>query len=202
MHNRIRKEELKKSILESLDAFEADLFPYIPYILQDLWEIGADPSIMLALIKDNITRKKLKILDLGCGKSAVSIYIARHIDCTVKGIDGLSAFIESAKDYAEKFNVHDKCNFVVGDIRIMIKNIKGFDVVILGAIGPVIGNLQTTLEIISKSLNREGYVLLDDGYIADESQVNYHRCLRKSDFYSQIKTAEFEIIQEVIFEKN
>ena len=64
-------EETKKSILESLDGSDPELFPYLPYLLQDLWEIGADPLSMLSLIRENIPNKKLTILDLGCGKGAV-----------------------------------------------------------------------------------------------------------------------------------
>ena len=75
---------------------------------------------------------------------------------------------------------------------------EGFDLVILGAIGPIKRNLQRTLKTITSSLNARGYVLLDDGYMADESSTHYDRCLRKPDFYTRIKTAGFKIIQEVI----
>ena len=64
-------EEIQNSIVEALDGPDIELYPYLPYLLQDLWEIGADPSIMLALLKNNIKKKKLRIMDLGCGKAAV-----------------------------------------------------------------------------------------------------------------------------------
>ncbi|MDZ4204386.1 MAG: class I SAM-dependent methyltransferase [Bacteroidales bacterium] len=152
--------------------------------------------------RSGLNISNLRILDLGCGKGAVSIKIAKQLDCTVKGLDAMPDFIKSAKDYAKEFQVLDKCNFEVGDIRIKINEMKGFDVVILGAIGPVLGNLHTTLLTLAKSLKTQGYVLLDDGFIPDESPVDYNRCLRKSDFYNQIKTAGFEIIQEIILDKN
>jgi SAM-dependent methyltransferase len=195
-------QEIKKSIVESLDGFDIELFSYLPYILQDLWEIGADPLIMLNLITGNISNKNLRILDLGCGKGAVSINVAKEIECTIKGIDAMPDFIESAKKYAKEFNVEDKCDFEAGDIRIKIKELKDFDVIILGAIGSVFGDLYSTLKNLSGSLNSSGYVLLDDGYIQDESLTNYNRCLRKTDFYNQITYAGFEIVQEIIFEKD
>jgi SAM-dependent methyltransferase len=195
-------QEIKKSIVESLDGFDIELFSYLPYILQDLWEIGADPLIMLNLITGNISNKNLRILDLGCGKGAVSINVAKEIECTIKGIDAMPDFIESAKKYAKEFNVEDKCDFEAGDIRIKIKELKDFDVIILGAIGSVFGDLYTTLKNLTASLNSSGYVLLDDGYIPDESPTNYNRCLRKTDFYHQITYAGFEIVQEIIFEKD
>jgi SAM-dependent methyltransferase len=195
-------EDIKKSILESLDGKDLALLPFLPYILQDLWEFGADPEIMVSLIKENINIKNLKVLDIGCGKGAVSINIAKELKCNSRGIDAIPEFIESAKIYAKKYNVHDLCVFEVGDIRIIVKGLNGFDVAILGAIGPILGNLHETLIILKQVLNEDGYVLLDDAYIEDKSQVKYNRCLQKTDFYNQIKSAGFEIIQEIIFDKN
>jgi hypothetical protein len=43
-------EEIKKSVVDSLDGNNVELFQHLPYILQDLWEIGADPSIIVSLI--------------------------------------------------------------------------------------------------------------------------------------------------------
>jgi SAM-dependent methyltransferase len=194
-------EEIKKSIVESLDGTEIELFPHLPYILQDLWEIGADPSNMVTLIKENIENKYLRILDLGCGKGAVSVNIAKELKYSVKGIDALPEFIESAKKYAEIYQVQDLCDFEIGDIRTKIKEIKGFDVVILGAIGPILGNIYESLNILTKVLNAQGYVLLDDAYIEDGTSISYNRCLKKSDFYKQILLAGFEVIQEVINDK-
>jgi len=192
---------LEKSVVESLDGSDPDLFPFLPYILQDLWELGADPSVMLSLIKNNIKKDGLRVLDLGCGKGAVSINIAREIGCTVKGIDAMPDFIESAKSYAKQYKVQDKCDFETGDIRLKIKELKGFNVIILGAIGPVLGDLYTTLKTLSPSLNPSGYVLLDDGYIPDVSQTDYNRCLHEKEFYDQIARAGFVIVREIIFER-
>jgi len=194
-------EDLKKSILESLDGSEYDLFPYLPYLLQDLWAIGADPSVMLSFVKENIEKRNLKVLDLGCGKGAVSIIFAKELRCTVKGIDALPEFIESAKEYAKLHKVNDLCKFEIGDIRSEINRLKDFDVVILGAIGPILGNLYQTLNVLIKVLKAGGHVLVDDGYIEDDSTVQYDRCLKKSDFYKQIQSAGFEIVGEKINEK-
>lgn len=193
---------LNESILESLDGSQIELLTYLPFLLQDLREIGANPSTMISLIKQYIKQDKLSILDLGCGKGAVSIKIAQEMNCTILGIDAFNEFIKSAQDFAKELNVDNKCKFEVDDIRIRINELSGFDIAILGAIGPVLGDLKTTLMVTSKSLKSEGYVLLDDGYIDDKSKTNYDRCLRKTEFYSQIKEAGFEIIHEEIFSKD
>jgi SAM-dependent methyltransferase len=195
-------EDIKRSVVNSLDGVEIELFSYLPYILQDIWEIGADASIMLTLITESIENRNLRILDLGCGKGAVSIRLAKELRCKVKGIDAMPEFIDVAQKYAEKYQVNDLCEFEVGDIRIKIKELEGFDVVILGAIGPILGNLYESLYKLTNTLNSQGYVLLDDGYIEDGSSVAYDRCLRKSEFYNQILSAGFEVVREVVFDRS
>ncbi len=32
---------LEESVVASMDGTESELFPFLPYILQDLWEFGA-----------------------------------------------------------------------------------------------------------------------------------------------------------------
>lgn len=193
---------LDESIIESLDGSDTGLKDYIPYILQDLWEFGADPDTMISVIKDHVDISNPKILDLGCGKGSVSIRIAQEIECSVTGIDAVPEFIQEAKDFARRYKVHHRCNFEVGDIRIKIKELTGFDIVILGAIGPILGDLKTTLGTLKGSLNARGFVLLDDGYIEDSSEAGYNKCLRKTEFHKQIKDAGFRIIQEEIFPKD
>lgn len=195
-------EDLKKCVSESLDGFDAELYPHLPYILQDLWILGADPKTMQKLVADHIKKEKLKVLDLGCGKGAVSIPLAEKLKCEVLGIDAIHEFIDEARLYSKKYGVEDICRYEVGDIREMIRSLKGFDVVVLGAIGPVFGNLQETLTRLKSVINRPGYVLLDDGYLEDDSKAGYDRALRKSNFYGQIASAGYRIVQEDLITKS
>jgi cyclopropane fatty-acyl-phospholipid synthase-like methyltransferase len=192
---------LEESVSQSLDGSDVRIMKYLPYLLRDLWEIGADPETMARLIKDHIRREKLRILDLGCGKGAVSVRMALETGCTVKGIDAVAEFIEEAEEYARKYNVSDRCSFEVGDIRVRIRELTGFDVVILGAIGPVFGDLEVTLNTVRSALATPGYVLLDDGYIEDEIVTDYNRCLKKSEFFRQITAAGFSVVHQEMFER-
>lgn len=194
--------DLKESIAESLDANDNAIIEYLPYILQDLWEFGADPETMMNIVKEHINNKDLNILDLGCGKGAVSIKLAKEFNCKIKGIDAVPEFIEEANKYAKLFNVECQCQFITGDIRTKINELKEFDLVILGAIGPVLGNMLETLNKLSPVLKKNGFVLMDDGYLEDDSSTEYSRCLRKTDFYNQIKDAGYKIIYEDIFNKD
>jgi SAM-dependent methyltransferase len=98
---------IDESIIESLDGTDIRLREYIPYLLQDIWEIGADPETMTSLIKEHVDISNPRILDLGCGKGAVSIRMAQEVECTVFGIDAVPEFIKEANEYARKFNVYN-----------------------------------------------------------------------------------------------
>ena len=154
---------VKKSIVKSLDGLEFGLFPYLSYLLQDLWEFGASPDIIIDIIKrHNILHKNSKVLDLGCGKGAVLIKLVKEFGCRGHGMDALPDFIQEAKAYAEKNKVAQKCTFETGDIRRMIDQFRGYDLVILGSIGPVFGDIKTTLQKVQVCIKKKGYVVLDE----------------------------------------
>jgi len=61
-------------LARSLSAGTTELLPYLPYILQDYWELGSDPEVMVQLVKKYVNlSNNTRILDLACGKGAVSI---------------------------------------------------------------------------------------------------------------------------------
>jgi SAM-dependent methyltransferase len=191
-----------ESIAKSLDIKEIELLQYIPYILQDLFELGSDPEIISCLIKDYVPDGRLKILDLGCGKGAVSIKLASELDCFSKGIDAVQDFIDEAVKYAGINGVSEKCKFEKGDIRLKINENRDYNVIILGAIGPVFGDIYQTLNTLKSSLSKGGYVVLDDGYLKENSKINYAHYQREKDFYNLIEKSGFTIIEEVIFLRN
>lgn len=46
---------LEESVITAMDGSDIKIFPYLPYILQDLWELGAIPDTMIKLIKKHFT---------------------------------------------------------------------------------------------------------------------------------------------------
>ncbi|MFZ5515424.1 MAG: SAM-dependent methyltransferase [Candidatus Zhuqueibacterota bacterium] len=187
------------SIVASLDGRDDEIFPFIPHILQDLWEIGSNP----ATISDMMKRHQLAagdpthVLDLGCGKGAVSIRLAREFPTVrILGIDAMEPFIQDATRYAEEYGVTDRCRFRIGDIRTEVPQLTNFDVVILGSIGPVFGTVGRTLLALRKCLKNNGTIILDDCYIPDTSPDQVGNYEKRAMIVKQFQQSGFEIAEE------
>lgn len=165
---------VEEKLAKSLTAESVELIPYLPYLLQDLWELGSSPNDMVHLVSENIDMTEdMKILDLACGKGAVSIHMAKRFGCRVKGIDLMPDFIEDAVRRAQEHGVGDLCEFAVGDITQAVRTERDYDIVILGAVGNVLGNPQETLSLLKNTVKKGGYILLDDAYGDDETGAKY-----------------------------
>jgi len=181
-----------------MDCTDSEILPYLPYILQDFWEIGSDPDVMIDLIKKHLSNfNKIKVLDLGCGKGVVSINIAKQMNCECYGIDAIPEFISFSASKAEEYGVGNLCKFEVGDIREKIRILGKYDVIILGAIGQVFGNYFETLTILNNNLKEGGIIIIDDGYIEDGSSFKHDDVFSESDLKNQISEAGMQLIDEV-----
>jgi ubiquinone/menaquinone biosynthesis C-methylase UbiE len=193
---------IEESVITSMDGSNIEIYPFLSYIVQDIWELGAPPRIIIDLIqKHHQTSSKLKVIDLGCGKGAVSIQIAKELQCTCLGIDAIEDFIKEANKKVKKFQVNHLCTFIKDDIRKRINKIPKFDIIILGAIGTVFGDYYSTLTNLTRCLKQKSIVIIDDSYIEDESDFTHPNMLKKSRILHQIKKAGMELIDEVILNK-
>ncbi len=193
---------IEESVVTGMDGSDKELFPFLPYILQDLWEIGADPDAIISLISKQFKKyDDLKVLDLGCGKGAVSVKVSQKLGCTCYGIDAIPEFIEFAKAKADELKVKHLCTFETGDIRDKIKQLTDYDIIILGAIGPVFGDYYKTLTTLSKCINKNGIFIIDDGYIDDNSNYNHPLMLKKNTILQQIEKAGMELVDNDIMDR-
>jgi SAM-dependent methyltransferase len=194
---------IEESVVTAMDGTEKELFPFLPYILQDLWEIGADPDVIVNLIcKHSNNFHNLKVLDLGCGKGAVSIKIAQKLNCMCHGIDAITEFIDFARNKAIEYKVDHLCNFEVADIRESIKTLPKFDIIILGSIGPVFGDYYFTLTVLSKCLDINGIIIIDDGYVENNSEYTHPLIQNQEAVHQQIKDSGMQLVDEFINSKD
>lgn len=194
---------VEENVVMAMDGSDIELFPFLPYILQDLWKMGSDPEVITKLIGKHFTKNDhLKVLDLGCGKGAVSIEVAHKLGCNCHGIDAIPEFISYAQKKAVEYNVEHLCKFETGDIRKTIKESKLYDVIILGSIGPIFGDYFTTLSTLLKCLNDSGMFMIDDGYIEDNSDYIHPLICKKHEVMQQIDLAGMKLIEEVIIKSD
>ena len=189
-------------LARSLSADTTELLPYLPYVLQDYWELGSDPDVMARLIEKHISLSDgIRILDLACGKGAVSVKIANRLGVSVKGIDITHAFIEYAEQKAKEYGVDDLCEFVIGDINEAVKTERDYDCVILGAVGPgVLGGPAETLKKLKAVMKPGGYILIEEGYIPDEGnreKIRYNKDihLTKQQWMDVFKDADLDLVE-------
>jgi len=164
--------ETEERLVRSLSWETTDLLPFLPYLLQDFWELGSDPD----LIEDVISRyirisDKTRILDLACGKGAVTVKVAQKLRVRVKGIDLMPEFLEYAMKKAKEFDVEGLCEFVLGDINEAVKTEKDYDCVVFGAAGvEVFGGALAALDKLKATVKPGGFILIEEGYIPDDGK--------------------------------
>ena len=157
------KKETEEKLAKSLTAEATELLPFLPYLLQDFWELGINPDVVTELINRHIAlSESARVLDLACGKGAVSVKLAGKLRIKTKGIDLIPEFIEYAAQKAQEFNVDNLCEFVVGDINEAVEVEKGYNCVVYGAVGDVLGNFAETLNKLKATVNQGGYILIDN----------------------------------------
>lgn len=190
---------VEESVVTAMDGTDKEIFSYLPYILQDAWEIGTDPETIIGLVKKHtMEHNRLRVLDLGCGKGPVSVKLAKELNCTCVGIDAVREFVDEACKRAAEFGVSSLCEFKVEDIRESVKRLSRFDIIVLGAIGPILGDYYSTLTTLSKLLTKNGLIIIDDGYIEDNSDFSHPLMQRKETILSQIKDSGMYLLDEVV----
>ncbi|KYC45034.1 MAG: bifunctional 3-demethylubiquinone-9 3-methyltransferase/ 2-octaprenyl-6-hydroxy phenol methylase [Candidatus Methanofastidiosum methylothiophilum] len=191
----LTKEDITKSL-----GVDLELIEYLPYLLQDLWDMGTNPDTVLALINKYSILNSInaKVLDLGCGKGAVSIKIAQKFGVKVVGLDAMEAFIEEAENYAEKHLVGNMCKFYVKDIKEAVKTEREYGLVVFGAVGQLFGTYEKTLSSLSQCIKKGGYLIIDDGYMDDDSDYKDDNYIKHGVLLKIIKESGFTLVEEKI----
>jgi cyclopropane fatty-acyl-phospholipid synthase-like methyltransferase len=146
-------------------AFEMspELLPFIPELLADLWELGSSLEVMIEAIRPlELPEGQTRVLDLGCGKGAISITLAKEFGFQALGIDLFEPFVQEARAKAKEMHVGALCQFVH----------RNFDVAVYAAVGGVLGTWDDCVAKMRRCVRPEGFILIDDGYLAGDEKVD------------------------------
>lgn len=156
----------------ALEASTA-LLPYLPELLADLKELGSDADAITSVIRDLNLSKSMTVVDLGCGKGAVAVEVAKHLNFRVLGIDLFEPFIDECIKLAESQKVSELCQFIHGDVSRLAGNVEPRDIAIFAALGDVLGSLDQTVSVIRQYTKPGGYMVIGDGFIKDGGSSNF-----------------------------
>ncbi len=158
--------DVERKLAKSLSGTAGvEIIPFLPYLLRDIFELGSSPDDIEALLRVHVPGAKgARVLDLGCGKGAVAVRLARAFGCRVTGVDLLPAFIGEAREAAEAAGVGGLCDYRVEDINRTVERESGYDVTVLGAVGDVLGGPGQTLDKLKRTVRAGGHIVIDDAY--------------------------------------
>lgn len=195
------KKQTELSLARSLET-TPDFLPYLPELLIDLWDLGCSLEQIVELVgQSNLPPDKTRVLDLGCGKGAVSITLAQRFGVRIAGIDASKPFLEVSVQKAREFQVSHLCQFEYGDIREYTQTERDFDLVIYASMGNVLGNYRQIIGKLRRMVRPGGFVLIDDGFLKNVSKIDregYEHYFPQDKVIQQLASFGDEIIQEVI----
>jgi cyclopropane fatty-acyl-phospholipid synthase-like methyltransferase len=157
---------LDEQIADALEC-EVELLRYMPELLEDLTTLGSDSELVVRLLRDAGVGATGKVLDLGCGKGAVSIAVARALGATVLGVDGFEPFVERATAAARAGGVETRCCFRAQDLRDVVSSERGYDAVLLLSVGRPFGTLADTVGAVRACARPGGLLVINDAFLAD-----------------------------------
>ena len=188
---------------ELAQAFDAtpELLPFIPELLADLWALGSSPELIVELLRPlGLPAETTRVLDLGCGKGAVALTLAREFGFQALGVDFFEPFIQEARERAEKMGVASLCQFICDDIRNTLGEASDFDVVIYASVG-VLGKFDECVAKLRKCIRPGGYMLIDNVFLADPDKVEspwYEHCATHQETLRQLTAHGNALLREVI----
>jgi cyclopropane fatty-acyl-phospholipid synthase-like methyltransferase len=140
------------------------------------------------------------MLDLGSGKGAISINLAKQFGFRAVGIDASRPFLKVAKQKAIEFKVQDLCQFIYGDIREYVKERRDYDLVVYASLGGVLGNFKEIIDKTRNCVRTDGYIIIDDGYLKGTNKVNrigYNHYVSHQETVKQLTSFGDRVIQEI-----
>lgn len=144
---------------------EKELLPLLPELLADIWALGSNIEAIVGAVQALGLPPTSRVIDLGCGKGAVSIALAKALNLRVLGIDLFEPFVRECDEYARQNGVWDLCEFRHGNIVKLAGQMEPADVAIFAALGDVLGTRTETMSILRRYVRPGGFMVIYDGFL-------------------------------------
>lgn len=204
MHRPRLSDEEERQIATALET-TPDLLPFLPELLADIWALGSWPTVIAEMLGTRGLPRSTRVLDLGCGKGAVGIRLARDLGVRVLGVDLFEPFIEDARRRARREGVDERCEFRVADSRDVLKSEDGFDVVVWAALGGALGNIDRCVGQLRSVVRPRGYIVIDDGFLVSDHAITrsgYEHYTSREETHRLLIQHGDELLQETLIPRS
>ncbi|MCR9253141.1 MAG: class I SAM-dependent methyltransferase [bacterium] len=188
-------DQINSDFLNSLDADDKKIFPYLPYILQDLWSLGSLSKYVVGLVKKHITTDQLKhVIDLGCGKGEVLVSLRKEFEFKGLGIDIVPDFIDTGMDKVHSHEFTHDLTLKTGDIKSYLGQLKDKDLVIYAHDSDLLGNVFETLRVFNSNMRSNSWICFESLYsLTTRDSENPD----KEEFYDQVNESGLRLIDSI-----
>ena len=195
----LMKEELERQVASSLEA-PPELLPFIAELLADVDALGSSPTDVVNSLR-TLALPHATTLDVGCGKGAISVNVARELGWHAHGVDAFQPFIDHAKQTASENGVASLCEFTCDDMRNVVRSGKSYDVVIYAAHGPLLDAVPC-VDLLRQCVRAGGYIVIDDGFLrenVDSVPDEYESYLPHAETIMQMTAHGDRLIREEVY---
>ena len=197
------EERQQQEIAEAFDT-TPDLLPFIPELVADLWALGSSVGVIVDLLRPlGLPAKTTRMVDLGCGKGAVALTLAKELGFQALGVDFFEPFVREARERAEELGIASRCQFICEDIRNALPEVRDYDVVIYSSVS-VLGRLDECVAKLGKCVHSGGHMLIGNAFLTDTGRVEspwYEHCGTHNETLGRLTAQGDTLLREVIIPK-
>jgi 2-polyprenyl-3-methyl-5-hydroxy-6-metoxy-1,4-benzoquinol methylase len=147
---------LLREAAASVDASPA-LVPVLGLLFDGIDSLGSSPERIVRMLRLAGLDPGSRVLDLGCGKGAAAICIARVLKCRCTGIDAVPEFVAAAEASARQHGVSKLCEFRAGNLRQFARASEYDAAIMLGVL-----DVERGRRVLRRAVKPGGVFILDD----------------------------------------
>ena len=170
MNSSFQNSPIPEATLAEYFGVSVKLLPHLDFLLGEYEDLGGDIPLIVDWLREAGIGQNARILDLGCGKGAISIALAKTLGVEAVGCDAFPPFISTANQLAFERGVANRCEFEIADIVHFVEKAHDYDVVVFVSIGGIFGSPQETVSALRSCIKPGGLLLMEYAFAAEEKE--------------------------------